>query len=266
MYLHGERYNNVDLRYDFQIGKLNMDIVAASNRDKKVISLFKIYENNIEHLTDLPLVIGNNHRVNEEPYGLCLVRPKKNGRLYAFSPMKSGQIHQHEIVFKGDQLYLKWVRTLYTDKYLTREQDNHSIDITMKEVIWEENLPKEELLIEVKEKVEERFQLEGCVADDENEVLYYGMENLGVFKVGVIPPRIPWGRPNVKMIARVVKSKTEPNMDRFPKDVPRIVNDIEGLALHYGPDGRGALVVSIQRLDEFAFLIDSLINTLAVLS
>mgnify|MGYP001549631721 CR=1 FL=1 len=246
-----DRLNNVDLRYNFPYKGGHIDIVAASNRDKRAITLLSVNENRLELLADVKLTNAKGQHIVEEPYGFCLSLDKKvEHKLYAFSPMKNGLIYQHQIIEEAGLLKAKFLRIIDSSKYLSREVDQHLIAVTVKETIYEEVLPKAALVAEVIEELEERFQLEGCVADDELGFLYYGMENLGVWKIR-IDPRF---RQKAILIARVAKAKSEPGARDFAPGVPRLVNDIEGLAMHYGPSGKGALLVSIQGLDEYAFL------------
>ena len=245
-----DRLNNVDLRYDFPYQGGHIDIAAASNRDKRAITVFRVEENELKLLADLKLVNAKGDHIEEEPYGFCLGLEKGSRyRLYAFSPMKNGRIYQHQLVEDEGALQAKFVRIIDTSLYLSRELDQHLIAITVKETIYDEVLPKDLLVAEVIEELDERFQLEGCVVDDAFGFLYYGMENLGVWKVR-ISPRL---RSKPVLITQVLRAKSEPGARQLPPNVPRVINDIEGMAMHYGPSGKGALVVSIQGLDEFAF-------------
>ena len=124
--------------------------------------------------------------------------------------------------------------------YLARTRVNN-------EVILESDRKKNELIAEINEALRDRFQLEGCVVDDTNNTLYYGMENLGVFKFN-LNARIN-ERP--VLIAKVLKAKSEPGSDSIKEGVPRVINDVEGLALLHGPNGQGALIVSVQGLNHF---------------
>lgn len=75
------------------------------------------------------------------------------------------------------------MRGIDASAFVAREQDQHLIDIAVREVMHEKALPTDELATELSEELRDRFQLEGCVVDDEKEILYYGMENLGVWKL-----------------------------------------------------------------------------------
>ena len=182
-YIYHDRLNNVDLRYNIAQGSKIIDLAVASNRDKKALSLFSVSNNDIQLIQDIDLRAANNKKIPEEPYGLCLGQNKQNGRLYSFSPMKSGLIYQHAIYSMNDLFKLEYIRTIDTAKYLTRSVDQHLINITVNEVVWESDLEKNELIAEINEELHDRFQLEGCVVDDANNTLYYGMENPGVLNL-----------------------------------------------------------------------------------
>jgi 3-phytase len=247
-YILHDRLNNVDLRYGISSGSGTIDLAVASNRDKKGLSLFAVTSNDIRFLQDIEMRTENSNVLTEEPYGLCLWKNKQNSMLYAFSPVKSGLIYQHAIYFRNGQFELDHIRTIDTSRYLTREVDQHLINITVNEVVWESDLDKRELIAELTEELGDRFQLEGCVVDDTNNTLYYGMENLGVFKYKLDTRE----HSSPVLIAKVLKAKSEPDAETIEASVPRVINDIEGLALLHGPDGQGALIVSVQGLDEFA--------------
>jgi 3-phytase len=246
-FIFHDRLNNVDLKYNFPFNGKDIDIAVASNRDKKALSIFKVSEQKIDLLADLPMLDQNGNTIPEEPYGFCLSK-SKNNKFYAFSPMKSGLIYQHQLKEEKGKLISEYVKTIDSSSYLTKKMDQHLIDITIKEVLYEEDeLSTAELAVELAEEIGDRFQLEGCVVDDENNTLYYGMENLGVWKFNL------GDNHPVELIATVSKAKSEPNADIFPEGTPRLTNDIEGLAMHYGPDGKGALIVSVQGINEYAF-------------
>jgi 3-phytase len=73
-------------------------------------------------------------------------------------------------------------------------------------------------------------QPEGMVVDDELGILYVGEEDEGIWKIALNDPDSE---------ITVLPSSQQ-------KNNPAIVYDIEGLALHYGDDGSGFLLASIQ--------------------
>jgi 3-phytase len=77
-------------------------------------------------------------------------------------------------------------------------------------------------------------QAEGCVADDETGFLYVAEEDVGVWKYAAEPNG----------------GDTRTLIDNT--DDGRLTDDVEGLALWYGPDGKGYLVVSNQGADNYA--------------
>jgi myo-inositol-hexaphosphate 3-phosphohydrolase len=247
-YILHDRLNNVDLRYNIASGQKAIDLAVASNRDKKALSLFAVSDNDIRHIQDIVLRAGNNKMLTEEPYGLCLGQNRNNGRLYAFSPMKSGLIYQHAIYYSNGQFHLDHIRTIDTARYLTRPVDQHLITITVNDAVWQSALGKNELIAEINEELRDRFQLEGCVVDDAKNTLYYGMENLGVFKFNLNARN----NEHPVLIAKVARARSEPGSDSIAEGTPRVINDVEGLALLHGPCGQGALIVSVQGLDEYA--------------
>ena len=164
-YILHDRLNNVDLRYNINSGATTIDLAVASNRDKKALSLFSVSNNDIQLLQDITLRSANNKTITEEPYGLCLGQNKQNGKLYSFSPMKSGLIYQHAIYFRNGRFKLRHMRTIDTAKYLSRSADQHLINVTVNEVVWESDRKKKELIAKINEELRGRFQQEGCVFD-----------------------------------------------------------------------------------------------------
>jgi len=77
-------------------------------------------------------------------------------------------------------------------------------------------------------------QTEGCVADDETGDLYVGEEDFGIWKYSAEPD----GGEKRRLVDQV--------------DTGNISADVEGMALYYGPDGAGYLLVSIQGTDNYA--------------
>lgn len=74
-------------------------------------------------------------------------------------------------------------------------------------------------------------QVEGMIADDENQTLFIGEENNGVWKFDA--------EPNGKNIGEKLAQSSE-------SDNKNIRFDIEGLAIYYLPEGKGYLLASSQ--------------------
>ena len=249
VYLEHDRLNNVDLKYGFKMNDKSIDIAVASNRDKKALSIFHVSDNSLQLLADLPLLNHSGKPIDEEPYGLCLSSPGKSGGFFASTPMKSGIIYQHELRYNNGALSLNFSHAIDTSLFLNRDQQQHLIDITLKEVILEKERPRDQLIEKLSKKLNHRFQLEGCVVDDEKQILYFGMENLGVWKLAL--NKHPY---QAKLIAQVQYAKSEIKKGTLAEERSVFTTDIEGLALHYGANSKGALLVSVQGLNEYAWI------------
>lgn len=242
-YLSHDRLNNIDLRYNV-FGK---DIATASNRDKKAISVFSINSSGAQLIADLPTGIS------EEPYGLCMQQDPKSKKTFVWMPMKSGMLYQFELQEINGSLEVKLIQSINTAKFLTKEEDQYLIDLIVEDVFLDPEVTAKDLKDEIKEELSERHQLEGCVADDENHALYVGMENLGVWKLSLDPKnskQIP-----ANLIFKVEKSKFTPDSKQGPWKFARATNDIEGISLYKTTAStKGALIISVQGLSEFAVL------------
>jgi 3-phytase len=78
-----------------------------------------------------------------------------------------------------------------------------------------------------------RSIVEACVADEELGVVYFGVETSGIWKM----PAEPSPDPRPKRIAKVGEHGLR--------------SDVEGLAIYYGPNGTGYLIVSSQGNNTF---------------
>lgn len=79
-------------------------------------------------------------------------------------------------------------------------------------------------------------QLEGCVADDENAILYVGEENIGIWRYGA--------EPDFENEDRKLVDLTGPR--------GHLTADLEGLTLYLSPSGGGYLIASSQGDSTFA--------------
>ena len=86
--------NNVDLRYNYPLDSLKIDIVAASNRTDNSLSVFRFisetykFEDILENKI-FPQV--------DEVYGLCMYHNKSLNTYYIFINGKDGNIEQYEL-------------------------------------------------------------------------------------------------------------------------------------------------------------------------
>lgn len=244
-YIQHDRINNIDLRYNL----MGYDIAAGSNRDKKAISIFSVKANGAKLLADLPTGIA------EEPYGLCMQQNPVNRKTYVWLPMKSGMLYQFELKYqmRTDSFKAKLVNSFDTASFLTKKQDQRLIDLILEDVMLDPDILEGELLDELKEETSERHQLEGCVSDDENGALYVGMENFGVIRMDLINSTRLSQKPTV--VFEVEKTKFTPNLKNSGWKQSRATNDIEGITLYKTTKkDKGAIIVSVQGLNEFAVL------------
>ncbi|MCD4831150.1 MAG: phytase [Anaerohalosphaeraceae bacterium] len=125
-----------------------------------------------------------------EPYGGCLYNDLSNGRLYYFVTAKDGTIRQFE---------------------LTEHDSTGLIEYTLARAVFDVG-----------------GQVEGAVADDENNLVYFGEEDAGVWRYDAKPGGSNTG-------TQIVSVNTG-----------ELVADVEGLSMYYTSDGDGYLLVSSQ--------------------
>jgi len=205
----GECVNNVDVRYGFPAGEEAWDIVCASNRSRRAIDVLRVTTGPGGDFAGLELVgriaVGGKAAGNPVPYGLAMYHSRRLGRYFAIVSDIPGRIWQVELVHKAGGKGSDRI----TGKLLGG-----------KDAPWR-ICPG---------------QVEGIVADDENDVVYIAGEDKGIFRFqtanGTLDPR---------------KSTT---VDTTGGE--RLVADVEGLTLYYGPKGQGYLIASVQGASRFA--------------
>ncbi|MGQ0618420.1 MAG: phytase [Panacagrimonas sp.] len=124
-----------------------------------------------------------------DPYGLCLYRSAGNGSVQVFVNDKDGRVQQWKLVARGNG-------KIGIDKLREFRLDS---------------------------------QPEGCVADDQNGLLYLGEEGRGVWR----------------MAAEADGGEARALIDQTGAG-GRLVADVEGMSLWLGSDGGGYLIVSSQ--------------------
>jgi 3-phytase len=256
LFLDIGRLNNIDLRYGLPAFGRKLDIVAGSNRslDKdgefKGISLFEIdgESEKLNHLGTFPLKNAQNKIL--EPYGLCMYKSKKSNRFYVFSALNNGELYQHEVLEENSQINLIQRRIFNFTSIIDRATDAKLADFVIQDVLGEYRtgeIDRTDLPDEISEELGQRYQLEGCVADDENGFLFVGMEKLGIFKIDLEGQDfIP------HLMMETIHSKDSQNPEIFPLNTPRITDDVEGMAIFNGKNGGEYLIVSIQGISEYA--------------
>lgn len=93
------RINNVDLRYGFKLGEDAVDIVTASNRTSKSISIWKMdpASRTLVDIADgvIPTDMG-------DPYGQCMYKSPANGDYYVFINDTDGLLKQWRLRDAGN--------------------------------------------------------------------------------------------------------------------------------------------------------------------
>lgn len=148
----------------------------------------KIYRVNSDRT--LTSINYDHPNVGVEPYGGCLYRDLSNGRLYYFVTAKDGTIRQFE---------------------LTEHDSTGLIEYTLACAVFDVG-----------------GQVEGAVADDENDFVYFGEEDDGVWRYDAKPDGSNTG-------TQIISVNTG-----------ELVADVEGISMYYTSDGEGYLLVSSQ--------------------
>lgn len=153
------RLNNVDVRYGVRLGKKIVDIAVATNRDDNSLSIYTI-----DPRSGKLTFSGSVATDMKEIYGFCLYQsPMKNAQgeaaLYAIPNDKSGEFQQ--IQLRATQ------------------------DVVQKNIVSQTNKVKWQG--ELKRRFFVESQPEGCVADDNNQRLFVGEEDVALWTIGAEP-------------------------------------------------------------------------------
>jgi 3-phytase len=179
--------NNVDLRYGFVLNKDTIDLVCATNRSTKSLSIYRIKEGG-ELVNRAAGTIKT--KMKGEVYGFALYKSPLTQKIFAYMNSKEGEVEQWELFADGSLINARLVRTFHLNT-----------------------------------------QVEGMVADDENQVIFIGEEVNGIWKFNAEPDAPGEGT----KLAQTSEADNE-----------NISYDIEGLAIYYLPDGNGYLLASSQ--------------------
>lgn len=185
------RMNNVDVRDGFLFDGRAITLVAATNRTRKSISLYR-YDPQARQLRPLPG--GDLATGFTDPYGLCMYHNARSGAYYVFAnDSVDGRIRQWKVSVEAGKIAGEQVREIAVGS-----------------------------------------QAEGCAADDELNHLYVAEEDVALWKYSAEP------RDGSRRTA----------VDTVEKG--HLKDDIEGLSIYYGANGKGYLVVSNQGQDNYA--------------
>ncbi|AFY48778.1 3-phytase (myo-inositol-hexaphosphate 3-phosphohydrolase) [Nostoc sp. PCC 7524] len=215
----GIRYNNIDLQYGFILGGQKIDIAVASDRRNDKLAIFKIN----------PDATGNNYLedITDTSIGAIFTQPtfpnsiEDESHAYGLALYRSPITNDYYVFVNrrntGDVAQLKLV-------------DNGSGKISTEFVRGFTVTPPPEI-------VDAELQTEGMVVDQETGYLYIGQENVGLWKFEAEPT----GNNQGKLIDRIKEFGGS-----------NLVDDVEGLSIYYGADGKGYLLVSSQGDNTFA--------------
>ena len=216
----GKKVNNVDVRYNFQAGSEQWDLVVGGNRTDERIDIFRVDTDAGGDFTGLTQVgsiqtdsnwipSGNNIG-NDSPYGLAMFHSKSQNKLYAIASSKGGRVAQWEMSYNAG--------TELIDPFIEGTR------------VWMTPLVAFEGDYDFNELVE------GIVADDEKDVVYIAGENTSIYRYqtlnGVIQDA---GRVTVASVGD-----------------GNLTADIEGLTMYYASDGEGYLIASSQGSSQYA--------------
>lgn len=92
-------HNNVDIRYNFPLGKIRVPIIAVGNRTTNTIDFYKINQdkNIVERIS------VKEHAAGLEVYGSCFYQSSVDKRLYYFVNSKAGEVVQWEVQSTKDE-------------------------------------------------------------------------------------------------------------------------------------------------------------------
>jgi myo-inositol-hexaphosphate 3-phosphohydrolase/phosphodiesterase/alkaline phosphatase D-like protein len=211
------RYNNIDLQYGFKLGRTEVDIAIATDRNNDTLAIFKINpEPNAkgEYLEEItarnvgPLFQSRPFEPPYSPsersaYGVALYKSPVTDESYVFvNRRETGDVVQLRLEDRGN------------GTVATRRVRNFTVPTIG----------------------EREAQLEGMVVDQELGYLYVGQEDVGIWKYLAEPN----GGEAGTLIDRVKDLG-----GRFLEE------DVEGLTIYYSQDGTGYLLASSQGNNTF---------------
>lgn len=100
--------NNVDIRYNFPLGKKTVDILTAGNRTTNTLMVYSIdpLSRQLSEISAHPI------QSNVELYGSCMYHSRQTNQYYAFLNSKDGEVEQWELIDNGSgEVEAKLVRT-----------------------------------------------------------------------------------------------------------------------------------------------------------
>jgi 3-phytase len=97
------RVNNIDVRYDFQLGGQSVDVVATNLRDAGKLAFFTVNPDYVQDdvLTQIAGLESTGNDIQDGSYGLTLYRRVSDGSLYLIERDGSGELRQYLITDDG---------------------------------------------------------------------------------------------------------------------------------------------------------------------
>ncbi|MBD2435347.1 phytase [Nostoc sp. FACHB-110] len=204
------RYNNIDLQYGFKLGNETIDIAVASDRQNDKLAIFKINPNSpgqyLEEITDSSI-----------------------GTIFQALPFTPPYSASSRSAY-GLALY----RSPISNDYYVFVSRRQTGDIAQFKLIDKGNgkIGAERVRQFTIPTTEGRSpQTEGMVVDQETGFLYIGQEDVGIWKFEAEPDRNTTGTLIDKVRAL---------------GGTHLTDDVEGLTIYYGKDGKGYLLASSQ--------------------
>jgi 3-phytase len=147
------KLNNVDVRYGVRVGKKIVDVAVATNRDDNSLAIYTINPR-----TGKLSFSGSVATDLEEIYGFCMYQSpptaaQPEGVLYAIPNAKSGEFQQIQL--------------------------NAVVDSAHKNAVQWQGQVKRRFYVD--------SQPEGCVADDKNQRLFVGEEDVALWTIAAEP-------------------------------------------------------------------------------
>lgn len=194
------KLNNVDVRYGVRIGKKVVDLAVATNRDDNSLSIYTI-----DPRSGKLTFSGSVATDMKEIYGFCMYQApasatQPEGALYAIPNDKSGEFQQIQL--------------------------SAAVNATQKNSLQWQGQVKRRFYVE--------SQPEGCVADDKNQRLFVGEEDVAIWTIGAEPD-------------------SGTRLEKVLGAGEILVADIEGVGVYQGKN-KSYLVISSQGNNSFVML------------
>jgi 3-phytase len=106
-FINDGKFNNVDIRYNFNLNNKIIDILAASNRTNNSIALYGIDK---EKGTLFPITDKTIYSKLKMVYGICMYHNENDNEYYVFVTSKNGFIEQWKLFLNNTVVDAEFVR------------------------------------------------------------------------------------------------------------------------------------------------------------